>query len=219
MGGADGQRRQTRKQKRGRKRMRVGRKRRKARKTGRRRRVGRFSACRFFGHRVGRAPGSHLVARVGVELGEVRQRDDRGDGDDGHEHGGEHQTRSVVRPPRVLREETRVRCGVFSFAAGLIILSRPRLPRARSERLAGRGGHVERSGSSTCARAPASPSVDKPCRAGGNADNAVRTRSTPDRRERRNKRPFPFTPARSTTRALRVTFDGVVFGSHGDSRI
>jgi hypothetical protein len=140
---------------------------------GRRRRVGRFSACRFFGHRVGRAPGSHLVARVGVELGEVRQRDDRGDGDDGHEHGGEHETRSVVRPPSVLREETRVRCGVFSFAAGLIILSRPRLPRARSPRLAGGGGHVERSGISTCARAPASPSVDKPCRAGGNADNAV----------------------------------------------
>ena len=117
--------------------------------------------------------GSHLVARVGVELGEVRQRDDRGDGDDGHEHGGEHETRSVVRPPSVLREETRVRCGVFSFAAGLIILSRPRLPRARSPRLAGGGGHVERSGISTCARAPASPSVDKPCRAGGNADNAV----------------------------------------------
>jgi hypothetical protein len=78
-----------------------------------------------------------------------------------------------VRPPSVLREETRVRCGVFSFAAGLIILSRPRLPRARSPRLAGGGGHVERSGISTCARAPASPSVDKPCRAGGNADNAV----------------------------------------------
>ena len=118
---------------------------------------------------------SHLVARVGVELGEVRQRDDRGDGDNSHEHRGEHEARAVVRPPRVLREETRAHVHswrrVLSFAAR-IVFSGPRLARARRERFAGRGGRGgHASGRPRRARARVSRSVDA-CRAGGNAEAA-----------------------------------------------
>ena len=118
---------------------------------------------------------SHLVARVGVELGEVRQRDDRGDGDNSHEHRGEHEARAVVRPPRVLREETRAHVRswrrVLSFAAR-IVFSGPRLARARRERFAGRGGRGgHASGRPRRARARVPRSVDA-CRAGGNAEAA-----------------------------------------------
>ena len=107
---------------------------------------------------------SYLVARVGVERGEVRERDDRGYGDDHQQHGVEHRARSVVRPSRVPRQETRAfrgRVRDFSCFSLVIFLFRPSLAARRGGRRRHDAGKAEmRETSATCYAA--CPGIDEP---------------------------------------------------------